>query len=150
MLILADSGILLRLHEPRDARHVIVRRAVDALEARGDELVTAPQNVAEFWNVSTRPATARGGFGLSLAVTEQRLQAVERTFTILTEPATAYVVWRRLVVAHAVLGKQVHDARLAALMMVHGITHVLTLNVVDFARYPGLTALDPADVTAPI
>ena len=66
MLILSDSGILLRLFEPRDPQHAIIRLAVDILIGRGEELVTAPQNVAEFWNVCTRPATARGGFGLGL------------------------------------------------------------------------------------
>jgi len=43
---------------------------------------------------------------------------------------------------------QVHDARLVALMQVHGISHVFTLNPSDFARYSGITALTPANVIA--
>ena len=144
MQILADSGILLRLFEPGDPRTDAVLRTIAALEAQGDTLVTAAQNIAEFWNVCTRPATARGGFGLSLAVAEQRLQRVERGFTLLPELPTTYAIWRGLIVAHAVLGKQVHDARLAALMLSHGVTHLVTLNARDFARYPTLTAIDPA------
>ena len=144
MRILADSGILLRLFEPGDPRTDAVQRTVAALRIRGDRLVTAAQNFAEFWNVCTRPATARGGFGLSLAVAEQRLQTVERGFTLLPELPTTYAIWRGLIVAHAVLGKQVHDARLAALMLSHGVTHIVTLNARDFTRYPGLTAIDPA------
>jgi hypothetical protein len=46
------------------------------------------------------------------------------------------------------MGVQVHDARLVALMEVHGVTHLLTLNAADFARYPGVTALTPAAVIA--
>ena len=144
MRILADSGILLRLFEPGDPRCDAVLRTVAALRIRGDRLVTAAQNIAEFWNVCTRPASARGGFGLSLAVAEQRLQRVERGFTLLPELPTTYQIWRDLIVAHAVLGKQVHDARLAALMLSHGVTHLVTLNARDFARYPTLTAIDPA------
>ena len=144
MQILADSGILLRLFDPGDPRTDAVLRTIAALEAQGDTLVTAAQNIAEFWNVCTRPATARGGFGLSLAVAEQRLQRVERGFTLLPELPTTYAIWRGLIVAHAVLGKQVHDARLAALMLSHGVTHLVTLNARDFARYPTLTAIDPA------
>lgn len=49
---------------------------------------------------------------------------------------------------HAVQGKQVHDARLAALVLSSGITHILTLNGADFARYPGITALDPLQIAA--
>ena len=144
MQILADSGILLRLFEPGDPRTDAVLRTVAALVAQGDTLVTAAQNIAEFWNVCTRPATARGGFGLSFAVAEQRLQTVEREFALLPELPTTYPIWRNLIVAHAVLGKQVHDARLAALMLSHGVTHIVTLNGRDFARYPGLTVVDPA------
>jgi hypothetical protein len=33
-------------------------------------------------------------------------------------------------------------------MHAHGITHILTLNGADFARYPDITALAPADVLA--
>ena len=144
MQILADSGILLRLFEPGDPRTDAVLRTVDALRGRGDTLVTAAQNVAEFWNVCTRPANARGGFGLSLSDTVRRLEEVERTFTLLPDLPTTYAIWRGMIVAHAVLGKQVHDARLAALMLSHGVTHIVTLNARDFTRYPGLTAIDPA------
>jgi len=144
MLILADSGILLRYFEPNDSRYVAVQTAVDTLVAQGHKLVTAAQNLAEFWNVCTRPASARGGFGLSLIETELRLRLVEREFTLLPDLPTTYPIWRSLIVAHAVLGKQVHDARLAALMLSHGVTHIVTLNGRDFTRYPGLTAIDPA------
>jgi hypothetical protein len=34
-----------------------------------------------------------------------------------------------------VLGVQVHDARLAAAMYVHHVSHILTLNVADFNRF---------------
>ncbi len=143
MRILADSGILLRLFDLTDPRHAAAQGAVRALLIQGHELVTAAQNIAEFWNVCTRPDTARGGFGLSLVETELRLQRLERDFALLPELPTTYAIWRGLVVAHAVLGKQVHDARLAALMLSHGVTHLVTLNGRDFTRYPGLTAIDP-------
>jgi hypothetical protein len=42
-------------------------------------------------------------------------------------------------VRHGVQGVQGHDARLVAWMQSHGLTHVLTLNAADFARYPGIT-----------
>jgi predicted nucleic acid-binding protein len=48
-----------------------------------------------------------------------------------------------------VLGKNAHDTRLVAAMLVHGVTHLLTFNVTDFSRFPGLTVLDPATVTLP-
>ena len=42
------------------------------------------------------------------------------------------------------MGVQVHDARLVAAMLVHGIPNLLTLNVTDFARYADvITAVHP-------
>jgi predicted nucleic acid-binding protein len=149
MLVLCDSGILLRLFEPNDPLHLAVRTSVTALQTRGDQLVTAPQNVAEFWNVCTRPTSARGGFGLDTAEDDRRLRAVELTLSLLAELPSAYSLWRTLIVTHAVQGKQVHDARIAALMAAHGITHILTLNGSDFTRYPPITVLDPLSLVAP-
>ena len=54
---------------------------------------------------------------------------------------------RRLVVAYSVVGVKVHDARLVAAMLVHGVTHLLTLNTNDFTRYSSITAVHPRTVT---
>jgi predicted nucleic acid-binding protein len=149
MLVLVDSGILLRLLERTDPQHAAIRGAVRALRARGDTLVTAAQNAAEFWNVCTRPATARGGYGLSIADADRRLRVIERLFHVLPDSPAVYQAWRNLLVAHAVKGVQVHDARLVALMQVNGMTHILTLNGGDFARYPGIVPIAPASLPPP-
>ena len=47
---------------------------------------------------------------------------------------------------HSVTGAKVHDARIAALLFSHPVTHLLTLNVADFTRYGGLTVVAPGDV----
>jgi predicted nucleic acid-binding protein len=148
MLILADTGFLLRLLDRTDPHHVAIRQALRTLRARGDEPVASPQNIAEFWNVCTRPAAARGGFGLSVVETERRLRLVERLCPVLPDSPAANPLWRQLVVRHGVHGVQVHDARLVAWMQARGITHVLTLNPADFARYQaaGITAWTPQDV----
>jgi predicted nucleic acid-binding protein len=150
MLVLADTGILLRLLERTDPQHAVVRGAVRLLRSQGDTLVAAPQNLAEFWNVCTRPAAARGGLGLPLLDTERRLRLLERLFQVLPDHPAAYAIWRQLVVGNAVSGVQVPDARLVAWMRAHGITHLLTLNPGDFARYQGITAVTPQGIlTAP-
>jgi predicted nucleic acid-binding protein len=54
--------------------------------------------------------------------------------------------WRRLVVQYSASGLQVHDARLAAAMLTHGISHILTLNESGFSRFTGIFAVHPASV----
>ena len=142
---LIDTNILLRLSKRDDPRLALVQAALDALAERGSEICCTPQNVSEFWNVCTRPAD-RNGFGLSIQETDQRLQVIERTITVLADNERIYPEWRRLVVRHSVSGVQVHDARLAAAMHVHGISHILTLNQPDFERYTSITVVHPQNV----
>ena len=93
----------------------------------------------------TRPV-ARNGFGLTAAEAEHEVRVIEGGMTLLAESEAVYREWRRIVVQHAVSGVQVHDARLVATMRVHGVRHLLTLNVGDFARYKGITGVHPGDV----
>ena len=92
------------------------------------------------------PTTARGGYGLSIAETNRRLTIIEAVFTILPNRPMLTTNGASSVTAHAVQGKQVHDARLVALMQTRGITHILTLNASDFTRYPGIVAISPTSL----
>lgn len=67
-------------------------------------------------------------------------------FCVLDDLAAVYGRWKQLVVAHSVRGRQVHDARLVALMLEHEIGSILTFNVGDFARYSEITAISPHDL----
>lgn len=145
-MLAVDTGILLRLLDRGAAEHAIIRQGLRLVRSGGEVLVVSPQNLAEFWNVCTRPATARGGYGLSIVATEQRLRVIERLCRVLPDSPAAYSLWRQLVIRHAVRGVQVHDARLVAWMQARGLDRILTLNAGDFARYPGIAALHPRDL----
>jgi predicted nucleic acid-binding protein len=142
---LADTNILLRLSQRRDPHYDLIRLALHSLRASGARLSFTSQNLAEFWNVCTRPA-AQNGYGLTIAETDRRAQLVEASFTLLPDNGEVHVQWRKLIVIHSVSGVQVHDARLVAAMHVHGLTHLLTLDEHDFDRYPGITVIHPRDV----
>lgn len=81
MPILLDTGILLRVPNRDDPHHLAVRLAIRVLKAQGEQTVTTLQNVSEFWNVCTRPASARGGLGLDSGQAEKRLRLLERFLT---------------------------------------------------------------------
>jgi predicted nucleic acid-binding protein len=144
---LADTNILLRMSKRRDPTYAQVRTALRALRSKGARLRFTSQNLAEFWNVCTRPAD-QNGFGLSIAETNQRAQLIESTFTLLPDNEQIHGEWRRLVVTHSVVGVKVHDARLVAAMHIHGVPHLLSLDAHDFARYPGITVIHPREISA--
>lgn len=144
MFILADTGILIRLLDRSDPQHGPIRAALGIIRKRGDRLIASPQNAAEFWNVCTRPASARGGLGLSVAETDWRLRIIERLFSLLPDIPASYSHWRKLVVNNGIQGVQVHDARLVAFMTAHGIREIFTLNPTDFARYSTISVITPS------
>ncbi len=47
---------------------------------------------------------------------------------------------------HRVAGKNTHDPRLVAAMIVHRIDSLLTFNVQDFVRFSEITVVDPRTV----
>jgi predicted nucleic acid-binding protein len=146
MLYLVDANILLRLLQRQDPLHLLVRNALRTLRSRGDHLCYTSQILGEVWNVCTRPATSRGGFGLTVAETERRVRRIERLYTLLPDDPAVHTECRRLLVAHSVSGVQVHDTRIVAAMNVYRVTHLLTFNVADFRRFPGITAVHPQSV----
>ena len=93
----------------------------------------------------TRPVN-RNGFGLTVTEAEREVRVIESGMSLLSDSEAVYREWRRIVVQHAVSGVQVHDARLVAAMRVHGVSHILTLNVTDFSRYSGITVAHPSGV----
>jgi predicted nucleic acid-binding protein len=142
---LVDTNILLRVARRSDPQHKLVDEALDKLALAGTILHYTHQNIAELWNVMTRPS-ARNGFGLTVAEAEREVRAIEAGMSLLPDSEAVYQEWRRIVVQHAVLGVQVHDARLVAAMRVYGVKYILTLNVTDFSRYSGITVAYPSNV----
>jgi len=139
---LVDSNILLRWVKPDHGDYALVITAIDAVLRRGEVLCYTSQNVGEFWNTCTRPVD-RNGYGLSPQEADRRAKLFEEKLQLLPDSLTVHQEWRKLLVAHGVSGVQVHDARLAAAMRVHGVRLILTFTDRDFVRYPGIEAIHP-------
>ena len=149
MAFLIDATMLVRLANAADAQHPVAARGVLELHRRGELLHITPQVLIEFRNVATRPKTANGA-GLPIVDAEAHAATFEASFPLLADTPDIYPAWKALVSALGIIGKQVHDARLAAVCHVHGVTHLLTFNVSHFVRMagfgPGAVVVDPANV----
>lgn len=145
MMYLVDTGVLLRAFDSRSSDHEDVMQALRTLRDRGDEFAVTIQNLAEFWNVSTRP-TESNGYGLSVAVVSRRIQIIERFCTLFTENNVSVENWKQLGEELGLVGVSVHDARLVSVMLALGIPRILTLNVKDFTRYKAVQAISPKEV----
>jgi predicted nucleic acid-binding protein len=104
-----------------------------------------PQNLIEFWAVATRP-NAENGLGLNIADAAQALHDIKSHYVELQDNSDLIAIWERLVSALSVVGKQVHDARLVAVTLVHNVDRILTFDTTHFTRFTDITAVNPADI----
>lgn len=145
MAVLVDSNILVYIANPQSPFYPDARDAINLLLQRGEMLCVLPQNLIEFWVVATRPLQ-NDGLGLSVAQAQAEITRIKSIFRLLDDNPLIFSEWERLVAQHTVLGKNAHDARIAAAMSVHQVSTLLTVNKADFKRFPHLAVLAPKEV----
>lgn len=146
MIFLVDTNVLLRLVQQEDRMYAEARRATITLLRQQHELSIIAQNLIEFWAVATR-AQANNGLALTIADTAAHIKTFQQAFMLLSDTPDIFSEWQRLVELHKVKGRQAHDARLVAAMIVNGVSHLLTFNDADFKRYGEITVINPQTVT---
>ncbi len=146
MRILLDTNLLSRLANASDPNQKLAEKAIETLRLAGFRPCIVPQNIYEFWVVATRPK-AQNGLGMSLAAATAEVLNFKSLFPILEDSSAVFHEWEKVIAANSIIGKNGHDARFVAAMIVHGITHFLTFNVQDFRRYSGITVLSPDEAT---
>jgi predicted nucleic acid-binding protein len=145
MPYLVDTNVLLRSLDPNHPMNADAVNAIQTLLDRGEDLCIVPQNLIEFWNVYTRPSE-RNGLGHTSAEAAVEVNRLKGLFLLLLDTHTIYAEWERLVMSYGVRGVNVHDARLVAAMLIHGLTHILTFNTSDFTRYTEITSVHPTEI----
>lgn len=143
--MLVDTNVIIRSLQSDSPHFQSAVSALKTLKAQGRDLSLAPQNLVEVWAVATRPPE-NNGLGMTTEEAAAELTRLKDVFRILSEEPEIYPTWESLVIQHRVSGKATHDARLVAVMRVHGLNSILTFNVSDFTRY-GLEVVHPDQVT---
>jgi predicted nucleic acid-binding protein len=144
MSTLVDTNVLLRRIQPRHGQQGVAIESVARLIETDEPVYFTLQNISEFWNVATRPLSGNG-LDLSINRVQAEVEKIEQYLDLLPDTPAVYEEWRRLVFAHGVRGKKVHDAKLIATMNVHGVRRILTFDIGDFARYD-IEAIHPGSL----
>jgi predicted nucleic acid-binding protein len=142
---LVDSNILTRLTQKHSPHYPFARKAVISLRRSGEEICLVPQNLIEFWAVATRPVVYNG-LGLTIDETRFEIKKFKRLFRFYEDEQKLYARWESLVIKHQVFGKNVHDARIVAAMLIHKIENLLTFNTKDFNRFGEINVVDPQKI----
>ncbi|MBL8133048.1 MAG: hypothetical protein JNL42_14400 [Anaerolineae bacterium] len=91
--------------------------------------------------VVTRPQTFMNPLGASVAAAQ--VDTFMRQFQIADDTDRVTAEWSRLLHSIPIGGRQVYDANITAAMLAYGVTHLMTNNGRDFARYSHLITVIP-------
>lgn len=145
--VFLDTNIVLRATVPTSADFRRIRAVLDTLIQNGAELWISRQVLREYAMNVTRaqvfltPVSHETAAALIRQLTE--------VFHVADETQAVSTQWVRLLETIPMGGKQVHDANIAATMIVYDIPALLTLNTVDFMRFqPHIRVMSLDDVEA--
>jgi predicted nucleic acid-binding protein len=145
---LLDTNVVLRFCNPSDVQHSLATDAIACLLTQGDECFLTAQVLIEFWVVATRPVEVNG-LGWAVEETRSTIDQLLNRFPLLEDSSQIFPNWLQLVTVNRITGKRTHDVRIVAVMLAHGVTHLLTFNPSDFIGSVGITIVPPQELVIP-
>ena len=142
-MILLDANIALRLASPRTSSTLSPRWRSSVLHSRGETFAIVPQTIYEFWAVATRPL-AVNGLGLSVPACQTEIGKL-MTYTTFLPDQPGFICRMGVAGRHSSMpGQGIPRCPTRCRHADAWFDQILTFNVADFQRYPGLTVIDPA------
>lgn len=142
-MIAVDTNVLVYAHRREVAEHRLAYRVVADL-VEGPEPWAIPWPcVYEFFSVVTNPRIWKATVTTPKQAWEQLAEWFgSPTLRVLSEPEAFAPVLAEFLVRPRVRGPVVHDARVAALCVAHGITELISRDR-DFSLFPELVVRNP-------
>lgn len=139
--ILLDTNILVYSRDEASTFFGQVGEAIKGLVNGGITLCIHRQILREYACVVTRPAPKGLGANIDRALTE--IKEFESFYLVLPDPDNVWTEWKRVIKTGGFTGLRLHDAFIAAVMLGHCISDILTLNQKDFHDVQGIKPFSP-------
>ncbi len=141
-MIAVDTNVLVYAHRRDMALHAEASaRVAELAEGAGAWAIPWPC-VAEFVAVVTNPRLFVKPTPLNTALAQVDAWLASPSVVLLAEGDGHWPAFRRTLEAGRVAGGQIHDARVAALCVAHGVRELWTADR-DFGRFAGLRTRNP-------
>jgi toxin-antitoxin system PIN domain toxin len=141
-LIAIDSNILIYAHREESPFHAAALACmVELAESRAAWAIPWPC-VHEFLAIVTNPRVYTPPSPLAVALDAMDAWLRSPSAVLLAEGPTHWPTLRRMLVAGQIAGGRVHDARIAALCIQHGVRELWSSDR-DFSRFPDLATANP-------
>ncbi len=141
-MIAVDTNLLVYAHRRESTFHDKALEALGALAASGSAWAIPWPCVHEFYSVVTNARAFKPASTISEASAQVAAWLDSPSLVMLHEGANHWPALHRLLVAGRVVGGQVHDARIAAICIEHGVREFWSADR-DFNRFPSLTVRNP-------
>ena len=141
-MIALDTNILVYAHREDSEWHVAAsERVAELAEGRAPWAIPWPC-VHEFLAIVTHPKIYAPPTPLAVAIDQMEAWLEAPTLVLLAESGDYWKELRATIEGGRVVGPQVHDARIAALCVTHGVRELWSADR-DFGRFPALTTTNP-------
>lgn len=141
-MIAVDTNILVYAHREDSPWHAAARDCITSL-AEGKRPWALPWPcLHEFLSIVTHPRIYNPPTPLRVALDQGAAWLESPTLVLLMETPGYWNHLRAVLSGAKVAGPGVHDARIAALCLTHGVRELWTADR-DFSRYPGLKVRNP-------
>ncbi|MCL2346247.1 MAG: PIN domain-containing protein [Desulfobulbus sp.] len=141
-MIALDTNLLVYAHRGENRFHTEAARLVRGLAEKKSPWAIPWPCLHEFYNIATHPRLYSPP-----STTEEAIRQIETwlgspTLHLLSETPAHWPTLRDLLTKARVQGGMVHDARIAALCLAHGVRELWSADR-DFNRFPALKVRNP-------
>lgn len=132
-----DSNVLVSAYAADSPRHDLSAAFMDALAASGAPWALTWPCIHEFYGTVTRRTRFPLAPGPRAALDQIQEWLSSPTLTLLSESRDHWTTLSRLLRVGDVTGAMVHDAKIAAICLDHGVDEFVTFDR-DFSKFPEL------------
>ena len=141
-MIALDTNLLVYAHRRESSFHEAAKSRVSELSTSGAAWAIPWPCVHEFYSVVTNMRAFRPASSVEHARAQLTAWFESPSLTLLHEGPDHWDVLQGLLVAARIAGGQVHDARIAAICISHGVRELWSADR-DFSRFPTLCVRNP-------
>jgi toxin-antitoxin system PIN domain toxin len=141
-LIAVDTNLLVYAHRSDSPWFEPARKALVSLVEGTAPWAIAWPSLHEFLAISTHSHIYKPPTDLQRAIEQGAALLASPSLVLLSEAAGYWPILARLLAGGRVTGARVHDARIAAICLCHGVSELWSADR-DFSRFPELKTRNP-------
>jgi len=141
-VIAVDTNILVYAHREDSPFHDVAYRRIEALAGGSAAWAIAWPCLHEFLAIVTHPRVFDPPTPMALALDQVDAWLESPSLVLLSESGQHWPVVSSLARKARIAGPKIHDARIAALCLQHGVDELWSADR-DFSLFPDLRAINP-------